>query len=198
MSIDPPDLKIDYSIDYDHWLKRDVWKIGAAAGILENTDPGLVRLRLDVDSEFHQRFWKTLNLIISAEGRTLEVEEKSIWIKNEKSLEYGLVKPGKVIQWAHSLGYKIPKPLSSLLNLENYKSDARIGIPAQRKKKLHEIITDMIKERIFSAQDSRWPRTKIWTRAVKEHPDLFPDDKNDQREGKFSRAYTPLLRELKR
>lgn len=123
----PPELKVDYSIDYDHWLKRDVWNIGEAASILENTDPIKLRSRLEVDFEFRQRFDKTLNIIIWAEGRTLEVEEKSIWKSNENSLKYGLVKPAIFIQWAVSR-YDIPTPLHILIdNLQDLPTASNQG-----------------------------------------------------------------------
>ena len=64
-----------------------------------------------------------------------------------------------------------------------------ISITEKRKRELHAVFTIMIQEGAFAPRDRRWPRIKIWQRAVNDHPDLFPDEPADQREGVFAKAY---------
>ncbi len=54
---------------------------------------------------------------------------------------------------------------------------------------LRDVVSEMLTKGVFSENDPRWPRTKIWQQAVKFNPILFPDDPNDQKEGVFAKAY---------
>jgi hypothetical protein len=67
-----------------------------------------------------------------------------------------------------------------------------MGLPSQRFTILRKIVMEMLEDHIFDLSDPRWPRTKIWQKAVKDYPKLFPNDPSDQREGVFAKAYNRL------
>jgi hypothetical protein len=77
---------------------------------------------------------------------------------------------------------------------ENEGHPNNLSITEKRERKLKTVIENMIDEGAFSPGDPRWPRTKIWERAVKDYPRLFPDDFNDQRDGVFAKAYNIVRR----
>lgn len=108
-----PEKDEDYSIDFQYWLKFDVWKLKQAASILENSNPDKLVMRLINDESFEKRFNDTLRVILSATGGSLTVEaanEKH----GEEAVKYRNVKPADIVQWAAEKGFDIPEPIIHL------------------------------------------------------------------------------------
>jgi len=115
------------------------------------------------------------------------------------------IRSGEILTIAACLSYPIPCQLVKWLKLPiegvNWTSKPldtgeKIGEPEKRVRVLRDVVLEMLTKVVFSENDPRWPRTKIWDQPVKSIPDLFPDYRDDQKEGVVAKAYNQVKREF--
>ncbi len=192
----PPDLNIDYCVDFDLWLQRDTWSIYHAILLLLEINPRKDELFLadNTQEEKIQQFKDIIGTAASCENLSLTVESNTEVDKNGNFIRYATVKPARFIHWA-AKKYDIPEALLSLVK-PGHNEQKTISIPEQRTQKVISLIEEMIEAGLFNIADYRWPRINIWRKAIEVASHLFPNNLDDQREGKFSKAYNEARRRL--
>jgi hypothetical protein len=191
----PPDL--DYRVDFSNWLKMDTWSIYDAAFLILDIDPRMDEFFLgDISQkEKNALFEDILNVAKNCEGRSLEVVSKTNFDRYGRVTRYAIVEPQKFSQWAATKNY----PVSEVLLLQvihDHDGQKNFSIPEKRIQIVISIIEKMLKVGTFSVGDPRWPRGKVWRKAVEADPILFPNDSNDQREGVFAKAYNEARKRI--